>query len=145
MDAFFVPLCTVERCLLCLIGYVCYVSISARPCREKLVAEREGAARAWEGTLRSEQAAAQQALQDAEARVRDVDAREEALKEEEQVLVMIGGSVLATTIPLCTVRVSARSCEAEKQAILFGLFCLVGLAERAQGSYPIALVFDLVL
>lgn len=83
---YFVPL--LERHLLHLITCVCYLCI--RPCRERLVAEREGAARAWESTLRSEQAAAQQALQDAAARGREVDVREASLKEEEQVWVRFG-------------------------------------------------------
>lgn len=54
--------------------------------RERLVAEREGAARAWESSLRSEQASARQALLDAAAKVDDVDQREAVLREGEQVL-----------------------------------------------------------
>lgn len=53
--------------------------------RERLVAEREGAARAWETSLRNEQRAAQQALSDAGARARETDTREAALRDEEQV------------------------------------------------------------
>lgn len=53
--------------------------------RERLVAEREGAARAWEVGLRGEQAAAQQALSDAKARVKETEDRDAALKDREQV------------------------------------------------------------
>lgn len=49
------------------------------------MAEREGAARAWEASLRGEQAAAQQALSDANARVKEAEDRDVALKGREQV------------------------------------------------------------
>lgn len=47
--------------------------------------EREGAARAWESSLRSEQAAARQALSEAGARVKLSEEREATLKEAEEV------------------------------------------------------------
>lgn len=53
--------------------------------RERLVGEREGAARAWESSLRSEQAAARQALSEAGARVKLSEVREASLKEAEEV------------------------------------------------------------
>lgn len=53
--------------------------------RERLVAEREGAARAWEASLRTEQAAVHQDLQDAETRSHEMQEREDKLREEEQV------------------------------------------------------------
>lgn len=53
--------------------------------RERLVGEREGAARAWESSLRTEQGALQQALAEAEAKEKQADNREAALKEAEEV------------------------------------------------------------
>lgn len=49
------------------------------------MAEREGAARAWEASLRGEQTAAQQALLDAKDRVKDTENRDIALKAREKV------------------------------------------------------------
>lgn len=66
-------------------GFVYFGSLYVVCFRERLVAEREGAARAWETSLRSEQAAARQALSDAGARGREVEAREASLREEKQV------------------------------------------------------------
>lgn len=59
---------------------ICFV-----PSRERLVGEREGAARAWESSLRTEQEAARQALSKAEAREKRVDERGATLKEAEEV------------------------------------------------------------
>ncbi len=53
--------------------------------RERLVGEREGAARAWESSLRTEQAALQQALVEAEANAKRAEEREASVKEAEEV------------------------------------------------------------
>lgn len=59
-------------------------SYGFRSIRERLVGEREGAARAWESSLRTEQAAAQQALLEAGTQTKRADDREAALKEAEE-------------------------------------------------------------
>lgn len=53
--------------------------------RERLVGEREGAARQWESSLRTEQAALHQAAVVAEAKEKHASDREAALKEAEEV------------------------------------------------------------
>lgn len=53
--------------------------------RERLVGEREGAARQWESSLRTEQAALHQAAVVAEAKEKHANDREAALKEAEEV------------------------------------------------------------
>lgn len=65
--------------------------ICTRTSRERLVGEREGAARSWESSLRTEQAAVQQASAEAEANKKQADHREASLKEAEEVRGRVGG------------------------------------------------------